>query len=76
MKLNIKIDINQVRVKESSFSFKYKLWENEEDIPSYFGEYEASHGWSSDPEGFKKLLKSGYAFTLVLELIYKNIKHS
>ena len=66
MKTKIEVDINNIKVEKGYFCFKYSVTINDNFIETDV--YDNSHSWE-DIKAFKKLLKNGYAISLVVQWI-------
>ncbi len=60
----IEIEISDIEVDDSYYSFKYKIFRNDKLVKDDM--YESDHAWSYDKKGFKKILKDGDALSKVL----------
>ena len=68
MKTKIEVKINKIKVEKGYFCFKYSVTINDNFIETDV--YDNSHSWE-DIKAFKKLLKNGYAISLVVQWIFE-----
>ena len=68
MKTKIEVEINKIKVEKGYFCFKYSVTINDNFIETDV--YDNSHSWE-DIKAFKKLLKNGYAISLVVQWIFE-----
>ena len=68
MKTKIEIEIKKIKVQKTYFCFEYNVTINDKFIETDF--YDNSHSWE-DKKAFKKLLKNGYAISLVIQWIFE-----
>ena len=68
MKTKIEVEINKIKVEKGYFRFKYSVTINDNFIETDV--YDNSHSWE-DIKAFKKLLKNGYAISLVVQWIFE-----
>ena len=68
MKTKIEVEINKIKVKKGYFCFEYSVTINDNFIETDV--YDNSHSWE-DIKAFKKLLKNGYAISLVVQWIFE-----
>ena len=68
MKTKIEVEINKIKVEKGYFCFQYSVTINDNFIETDF--YDNSHSWE-DKKAFKKLLKNGYAISLVVQWIFE-----
>ena len=68
MKTKIEVEINKIKVEKGYFSFDYIVTINDKIIEN--NTYDNSHSWE-DIKAFKKLLKNGYAISLVVQWIFE-----
>ena len=68
MKTKIEVEINKIKVEKGYFCFKYSVTINDKFIETDV--YDNSHSWE-DIKAFKKLLKNGYAISLVVQWIFE-----
>ena len=68
MKTKIEVEINKIKVEKGYFSFDYIVTINDKIIEENI--YDNSHSWE-DIKAFKKLLKNGYAISLVVQWIFE-----
>lgn len=64
----IKIKVRDIKINDRYFDFKYDYYINGK-IQIKNKIYEGDHDWSDDKKLFRKMLKDGHAFKLVLERI-------
>ena len=68
MKTKIEIEIKKIKVQKTYFCFEYNVTINDNFIETDV--YDNSHSWE-DIKAFKKLLKNGYAISLVVQWIFE-----
>ena len=68
MKTKIEVGISKIKVEKTYFCFEYSVTINDKFIETDF--YDNSHSWE-DKKAFKKLLKNGYAISLVVQWIFE-----
>lgn len=68
MKTKIEVEIKKIKVQKTYFCFEYSITINDKFIETDF--YDNSHSWN-DKKAFKKLLKDGYAVSLVVQWIFE-----
>lgn len=68
MKTKIEIEISKIKVEKTYFCFQYSVTINDNFIETDV--YDNSHSWE-DTKEFKKLLKNGYAISLVVQWIFE-----
>ena len=68
MKTKIEVEISKIKVEKGYFCFKYSVTINDNFIETDV--YDNSHSWE-DIKAFKKLLKNGYAISLVVQWIFE-----
>ena len=68
MKTKIEVEIKKIKVQKTYFCFEYSVTINDKFIETDF--YDNSHSWE-DKKAFKKLLKNGYAISLVVQWIFE-----
>ena len=68
MKTKIEVEISKIKVEKGYFCFKYSVTINDNFIDTDV--YDNSHSWE-DIKAFKKLLKNGYAISLVVQWIFE-----
>ena len=68
MKTKIEVEINKIKVEKGYFCFQYSVTINDNFIETDV--YDNSHSWE-DKKAFKKLLKNGYAISLVVQWIFE-----
>ena len=68
LKTKIEVEINKIKVEKGYFCFKYSVTINDNFIETDV--YDNSHSWE-DIKAFKKLLKNGYAISLVVQWIFE-----
>ena len=68
MKTKIEVEIKKIKVQKTYFCFEYSVTINDKFIETDF--YDNSHSWE-DKKEFKKLLKNGYAISLVVQCIFE-----
>ena len=68
MKTKIEVEIKKIKVQKTYFYFEYSITINDKFIETDF--YDNSHSWN-DKKAFKKLLKDGYAVSLVVQWIFE-----
>ena len=68
MKTKIEVEISKIKVEKTYFCFEYSVTINDNFIETDV--YDNSHSWE-DIKAFKKLLKNGYAISLVVQWIFE-----
>ena len=68
MKTKIEVEISKIKVEKTYFCFHYSVTINDNFIETDV--YDNSHSWE-DKKAFKKLLKNGYAISLVVQWIFE-----
>ena len=68
MKTKIEIEISKIKVEKAYFCLQYSVTINDNFIETDV--YDNSHSWE-DKKAFKKLLKNGYAISLVVQWIFE-----
>ena len=68
MKTKIEVEISKIKVEKTYFCFQYSVTINDNFIETDV--YDNSHSWE-DIKAFKKLLKNGYAISLVVQWIFE-----
>ena len=68
MKTKIEVEISKIKVEKTYFCFQYSVTINDKFIETDV--YDNSHSWE-DKKEFKKLLKNGYAISLVVQWIFE-----
>ena len=66
MKTKIEVEINKIKVQKKYFCFEYSVTINDKFIETSV--YDNSHSWE-DTKALKKLLKDGYAVSLVVQYV-------
>ncbi len=68
MRTKIEVEIKKIKVEKTYFCFEYSVTINDKFIET--DTYDNSHSWE-DKKAFKKLLKDGYAVSLVVQWIFE-----
>ena len=68
MRTKIEIEIKKIKVEKTYFCFEYSVTVNDKFIETDV--YDNSHSWE-DKKAFKKILKDGYAVSLVVQWIFE-----
>jgi len=67
IKSNFEVEVWDIQVDRSYYSFQYLVRENGEEIER--DEFASEHVWAGDRKGFIEELENGYAVRLALESI-------
>jgi len=65
LKTIIEVEIKNINVEDRYYSFEYTIKVNGDIHTEEI--YENDHDWADDKQGFKKLLRGGYAVELAME---------